>query len=221
MDCEKALELMSAELDGMCTEQERAALQAHLEACADCRETYRQLRALDEALQDAELEPPQALHDNVMRQIRKEKSRPAASGSRLRPSPRLRRSCCWRGRRGILSLPGFDRENSVTVNVGSAAERIFERIEPEAGEPDPAAAEEAAALSAETQLDVLLLWGQGTPAELRATPYETTKTGARLYRVTGTLAQELLDHYAAALYAADSDFSDLPEQEEACVLVME
>ena len=50
MDCEKALELMSAELDGMCTEQERAALQAHLEACADCRETYRQLRALDEAL---------------------------------------------------------------------------------------------------------------------------------------------------------------------------
>ena len=125
------------------------------------------------------------------------------------------------GQAGILSLPGFDRENSVTVNVGSAAERIFERIEPEAGEPDPAAAEEAAALSAETQLDVLLLWGQGTPAELRATPYETTKTGARLYRVTGTLAQELLDHYAAALYAADSDFSDLPEQEEACVLVME
>ena len=61
MDCEKALELMSAELDGMCTEQERAALQAHLEACADCRETYRQLRALDEALQDAELEPPQAV----------------------------------------------------------------------------------------------------------------------------------------------------------------
>ena len=50
MDCEKALELMSAELDGMCTEQERAALQAHLEACADCCETYRQLHALDEAL---------------------------------------------------------------------------------------------------------------------------------------------------------------------------
>lgn len=221
MDCEKALELMSAELDGMCTEQERAALQAHLEACADCRETYQQLRALDEALQDAELEPPQALHDNVMRQIRKEKKParrvwlPAAAIAAAAALVLLA------GQAGILSLPGFDRENSVTVNVGSAAERIFERIEPEAGEPDPAAAEEAAALSAETQLDVLLLWGQGTPAELRATPYETTKTGARLYRVTGTLAQELLDHYAAALYAADSDFSDLPEQEEACVLVME
>lgn len=65
------------------------------------------------------------------------------------------------GQAGILSLPGFDRENSVTVNVGSAAERIFERIEPEAGEPDPAAAEEAAALSAETQLDVRSCGGRG------------------------------------------------------------
>ena len=88
MDCEKALELMSAELDGMCTEQERAALQAHLEACADCRETYRQLRAMDEALQDAELEPPQALHDNVMQQIRKEAGPP-----RLAPGCGHRRGC--------------------------------------------------------------------------------------------------------------------------------
>ena len=133
MDCEKALELMSAELDGMCTEQERAALQAHLETCADCRETYRQLRALDEALQDAELEPPQALHDNVMQQIRKEKKParrvwlPAAAIAAAAALVLLA------GQAGILSLPGFDRENSVTVNVGSAAERIFERIEPEAG----------------------------------------------------------------------------------------
>ena len=53
MDCEKALELMSAELDGMCTEQERAALQAHLDACPDCRETWRQLHELDALLQEA------------------------------------------------------------------------------------------------------------------------------------------------------------------------
>ena len=30
MDCEKALELMSAELDGMCTEQEREIGRAHV-----------------------------------------------------------------------------------------------------------------------------------------------------------------------------------------------
>ena len=221
MDCEKALELMSAELDGACTEQERAALQAHLDACADCRETFRQLHALDEALQDAQLEPPQALHDTVMRQIRKEKK----PGRRFwLPAAAIAAAAALvllAGYAGLLSLPGFDRENAVTVNVGSAAERIFEQIEPEAGEPDPAAAGEAAELSARTQLDVLLMWGQGIPAELRGTPYETTKTGSRLYRVTGALAQSLLDRYATALYAADGDFSDLPEQEEACVLVWE
>ena len=118
---------------------------------------------------------------------------------------------------------------SAEKHQGASLEGMFPKLTPEqeaqlrpVTEKDVLLSpEEAAALSAETQLDVLLLWGQGTPAELRATPYETTKTGARLYRVTGTLAQELLDHYAAALYAADSDFSDLPEQEEACVLVME
>ena len=40
MNCEKALELISAELDGELTQQERAELQAHLDACPDCRETY-------------------------------------------------------------------------------------------------------------------------------------------------------------------------------------
>lgn len=89
MDCEKALELMSAELDGMCTEQERAALQAHLEACADCRETYRQLRALDEALQDAELEPPRRCMTMSCGRSGRKRAGPAASGSRLRP----RRGC--------------------------------------------------------------------------------------------------------------------------------
>ena len=61
MNCENALELMNRELDEALTAEESAALQAHLEACADCRETYRQLHALDEALQDTELEPPQAV----------------------------------------------------------------------------------------------------------------------------------------------------------------
>ena len=47
MNCEKALELMSAELDGALAEEEAAALQTHLEACPACRETYRQLHELD------------------------------------------------------------------------------------------------------------------------------------------------------------------------------
>ena len=62
MNCENALELMNRELDGALTEAESAALQAHLDACPDCRETRRQLHELDALLQESELEPPAALH---------------------------------------------------------------------------------------------------------------------------------------------------------------
>ena len=75
MNCENALELMNRELDGALTEAESAALQAHLDACPDCRETWRQLHELDALLQESELEPPAALHDGVMRAIRQEQKR--------------------------------------------------------------------------------------------------------------------------------------------------
>ena len=51
MNCENALELMNRELDGALTEAESAALRAHLDACPDCRETWRQLHELDALLE--------------------------------------------------------------------------------------------------------------------------------------------------------------------------
>jgi len=83
-----------------------------------------------------------------------------------------------------------------------------------------AAAQQAAELSAETGLDVLLVWNSGVPAELETTPYETAQNGARLYRVTGQLAQAILDGYITAAYSPDDVFSDLPEKEAAYVLVL-
>lgn len=82
MNCENALELMNRELDGALTEAESAALQAHLDACPDCRETWRQLHELDALLQESELEPPAALHDGVMRAIRQEQKRKPRLASR-------------------------------------------------------------------------------------------------------------------------------------------
>lgn len=82
------------------------------------------------------------------------------------------------------------------------------------------AAQQAAELSAETGLDVLLVWNSGVPAELETTPYETAQNGARLYRVTGQLAQAILDGYITAAYSPDDVFSDLPEKEAAYVLVL-
>ena len=75
MNCENALELMNRKLDEALTKEESAALQAHLDACPDCRETWRQLHELDALLQESELEPPAALHDGVMQAIRQEQKK--------------------------------------------------------------------------------------------------------------------------------------------------
>lgn len=219
MNCENALELMNRELDEALTAEEAAALQAHLDACPDCRETRRQLHELDALLQESELEPPAALHDGVMQAIRQEKKQrsrrawvPAAAIAAAAALVLLA------GRAGLIALPGFEKDSIVTVNVGSAVEQIFTQTGAEA--PDEAAAQQAAELSAETGLDVLLVWNSGVPSELETMPYELTENGARLYRVTGQLAQTILDGYIAAAYSPDDVFSDLPEKQAACVLVL-
>ena len=219
MNCENALELMNRELDEALTPEEAAALQAHLDACPDCREIRRQLHKLDALLQESELEPPAALHDGVMQAIRQEKKQrsrrawvPAAAIAAAAALVLLA------GRAGLIALPGFEKDSIVTVNVGSAVEQIFTQTGAEA--PDEAAAQQAAELSAETGLDVLLVWNSGVPSELETMPYELTENGARLYRVTGQLAQTILDGYIAAAYSPDDVFSDLPEKQAACVLVL-
>ena len=219
MNCENALELMNRELDEALTAEESAALRAHLDACPDCRETWRQLHELDALLQESELEPPAALHDGVMQAIRQEKKQrsrrawvPAAA---IAAAAALVLLAGWAG---LIALPGFEKDSTVTVNVGSAVEQIFTQTGAEA--PDEAAAQQAAELSAETGLDVLLVWNSGVPSELETMPYELTENGARLYRVTGQLAQTILDGYIAAAYSPDDVFSDLPEKQAACVLVL-
>lgn len=219
MNCENALELMNRELNEALTPEESAALQAHLDACPDCRETRRQLHELDALLQESELEPPAALHDGVMQAIRQEKKQrsrrawvPAAAIAAAAALVLLA------GRAGLIALPGFGQTDVISVNIGSAVEQIFTQTGAEV--PDEAAAQQAAELAAETGLDVLLVWNSGVPAELETTAYEMPQNGARLYRVTGQLAQTILDKYGAAAYSPDDVFSDLPEKEAACVLVL-
>ena len=218
MNCENALELMNRELDGALTEAESAALQAHLDACPDCRETWRQLHELDALLQESELEPPAALHDGVMRAIRQEQRKPRRAWLPAAAIAAAAALVLLAGKARLIALPGFEQTDVISVNIGSAVERIFAQTGAEA--PDEAAAQQAAELSAETGLDVLLVWNSGVPAELETTPYEAAQSGARLYCVTGQLAQTILDEYGAAAYSPDDVFSDLPEKEAAYVLVL-
>lgn len=219
MNCENALELMNRELDEALTAEESAALQAHLDACPDCRETWRQLHELDALLQESELEPPAALHDGVMRAIRQgQKRKPRRAWLPAAAIAAAAALVLLAGKAGLIALPGFEQTDVISVNIGSAVEQIFAQTGAEA--PDEAAAQQAAELSAETGLDVLLVWNSGVPAELETTPYEAAQNGARLYRVTGQLAQAILDGYITAAYSPDDVFSDLPEKEAAYVLVL-
>lgn len=219
MNCENALELMNRELDGALTEAESAALRAHLDACPDCRETWRQLHELDALLRESELEPPAALHEGVMREIRQEqKKKPRQAWVPAAAIAAAAALVLLAGRAGLIALPGFEQTDVISVNIGSAVEQIFAQTG--AKTPDEAAAQQAAELAAEMGLDVLLVWNSGVPLELETAAYETAQSGARLYCVTGQMAQTILDEYGAAAYSPDDVFSDLPEKEAAYVLVL-
>lgn len=138
MNCENALELMNRELDEALTAEESAALQAHLDACPDCRETWRQLHELDALLQESELEPPAALHDGVMRAIRQEqKRRPRRAWLPAAAIAAAAALVLLAGKAGLIALPGFEQTDVISVNIGSAVEQIFAQTGAEAPDEAP------------------------------------------------------------------------------------
>ena len=72
MNCEQALQAMSARLDGELPEDEARALDAHLRECAPCRALMAELTELDDGLKTLSVEPPETLAPGVMRAIRAE-----------------------------------------------------------------------------------------------------------------------------------------------------
>lgn len=120
--CDKALELLSAQLDGVLTIEEQTALSGHLAACPECRAVQKELAAVDEALGGLEQEPPRLLHDGVMQQIRRETRRKkerkpivrfvgvmAAAAALLAVLAGFR----------LVSLPGFDH-GEAAVSMGDS-----------------------------------------------------------------------------------------------------
>lgn len=66
------MELVSAYVDGECSEEEAAELIKHLEECASCRALLAIYESINKDLLATEAEPPAALKDGVMERIRKE-----------------------------------------------------------------------------------------------------------------------------------------------------
>ena len=75
-DCEKALELISAQLDGPLAAADAAWLEAHLAACPDCRALQADFAALHHELPLLAARPPEELKDKVMEAVRAPKVTP-------------------------------------------------------------------------------------------------------------------------------------------------
>ena len=102
MNCEQALEAISARLDGALSEEENRELETHLASCASCRALLKELTELEEGLETLLVEAPETLAPSVMRTIRAEKAAQAAPAAKksqrrgphiTRRRPRWR--CCW------------------------------------------------------------------------------------------------------------------------------
>lgn len=81
-DCDRALELLSLELDGELNPEEKGELEAHLAACEECRGAAEELRQLHTILPELEEEVPDGLHQAIMDRIGAEKVVPLSRVSK-------------------------------------------------------------------------------------------------------------------------------------------
>lgn len=98
MDCEHALEAISAALDGELPQSQWVKLEAHLSSCPSCRALAEDLRALTAALEESDEAPPPELSARVMERVAADRAAPRSNlGGRLR-----RRR--WTGLAAMLAL---------------------------------------------------------------------------------------------------------------------
>lgn len=62
--------MISAGVDGELSEEDSAALHAHLDACPDCRRVYDAFQCIGDAVRDDLVEPPELLAKGVMHKVR-------------------------------------------------------------------------------------------------------------------------------------------------------
>ncbi|SDQ91695.1 Predicted anti-sigma-YlaC factor YlaD, contains Zn-finger domain [Actinopolyspora saharensis] len=70
MDCVTSVEILSAELDGAATAEERRRARLHLDGCASCRDWYREATALTRAVRVMPAEPGPDVTEAVLPALR-------------------------------------------------------------------------------------------------------------------------------------------------------
>ena len=89
-DCDKALELISAHIDGALTDEEEAHLTQHLNTCPACRSLLADLEQIHADMMDlaaAPAQPPAGLHKDIMARIQAGDHSAPAAPVKKRPSP--------------------------------------------------------------------------------------------------------------------------------------
>ena len=84
-DCDRALELISAGLDGALTPEEKDWLEKHLEHCPACRALDADFAALHQLLPTLAPEPPAELKERIMDAVRAEKTVPFPAREQKKP----------------------------------------------------------------------------------------------------------------------------------------
>ena len=225
MNCEQALEAISARLDGALSEEENRELEAHLASCASCRALLKELTELEEGLETLPVEAPETLAPSVMRAIRAEKAAqvaPAAKKSQRR-GPHI---TAWLiaaaaalalllGTAGVIDLPGFGETKHASVSVGEAFSGTHETPERES--------ELAARIAQERGCAVLAVQGCTDGIEaLSGLDYETLDGGAKLYEVPAEVMSGIMDAWQTAypmqVYAPQE--ASAADSGNACILLL-
>lgn len=141
--CEDFELLINLSLDGMLSDEEQRELRAHLQSCAACRETYRQLCGLKTTLAELEEPVPAELHARIMEAVNAE-SAPKVRKFPLRRVIRAAAAVAACAAIGVVALrfaPSMDvaaPENSADANVGMAAPGVAYDSVPELSDGKPA-----------------------------------------------------------------------------------
>lgn len=203
MNCDQALEAISAKLDHALTPEQQSALEAHLESCPSCRSVYQALAEIDGMLPQTQLEPPAALHDSVMRTIRAEQRK--AARRRWVPAAVIGTAAAAAlifGSLGLIDMPGFSADHRSTASLHEVVDTLFP-----AAQSDEHTSEAAAQYAQAHSCAVLAVWDCTALPEL-GTPGETLSDGGVLYPVDAQTWQDILarhqDSYPMETYIPDA-----------------
>lgn len=208
MNCDTALELLSAMLDGELTNTEAEQLRSHLAACESCRAVYDELVMIDAAVRDDQAEPPAELRGNVMTAIRAERKQKKTGKTRswflLGIAAAAALALIILSGTGVLSLPGMGEAGRASVSVGQSMQDV---LPPDTPSTEGLEVKYAAQIATENGCVVLAVWQCGELEELSGVSFETLDDGAKLYATDGATVDAILarcrEQYPMELYYPD------------------